>query len=147
MVLDGFSAWVGSSHDIPVICLLSGKHGYRQRFTLAEELCHLVKHFPLRCGVKEADEEARTFAGELLLPEEIMRSEVTGSVTLSSLLPVRQKYGVSLQFAIRRVSDLGVISSNQYRYLCMQIASRGWRKEEPGDTAVIQQLSTKLSLT
>jgi len=137
--LDGFSAWVGENHDIPIICLVSGKHGYRQRFTLAEELCHLVKHNPLRCTVKEADEEARRFVGELLLPEEVMREEAVHPITLSGLLPHRAKHRVSLQFLIRRVLDLDIISQNQYRYLMMQVSSRGWRTQEPGDEAVIQE--------
>ena len=137
--LDGFSAWVGINHDIPIICLIEGKHGYRQRFTVAEELCHLIKHSPLRCMVKEADEEARRFVGELLLPEDLVRGEIAHPITLSSLLALRSRYKVSLQFLIRRVADLGIITQNQYRYLMMQVSSRGWRKEEPGDTAIAQE--------
>jgi Zn-dependent peptidase ImmA (M78 family)/DNA-binding XRE family transcriptional regulator len=137
--LDGFSAWVGINHDIPVICIVEGKHGYRQRFTVAEELCHLVKHCPLRCTVKEADEEARHFVGELLLPEDVAREEIAQPITLSSLLALRARYRVSLQFLIRRVADLGIITQNQYRYLMMQVSSRGWRTREPGDAAIIQE--------
>jgi Zn-dependent peptidase ImmA (M78 family)/transcriptional regulator with XRE-family HTH domain len=137
--LDGFSAWVGPNHDIPLICLLPGKCGYRPRFTLAEELCHLIKHTPLRCSVKEADAEARRFAGELLLPEDAVRESVTQSIGLASLLPLKARYKVSLQFVIRRVLDLSMITDNQYRYLNMQIGSRGWKKEEPGDSAVLPE--------
>jgi Zn-dependent peptidase ImmA (M78 family)/transcriptional regulator with XRE-family HTH domain len=137
--LDGFSAWVGVNHDIPVICLVGGKHGYRQRFTVAEEVCHLIKHSPLRCTVKEADEEARRFAGELLLPEEMVRQEISHPITLSGLLPYRARHKVSAQFLIRRVLDLEIISSNQYRYLMMQVSSRGWRFKEPGDSTVTQE--------
>ena len=137
--LDGFSAWVGVSHDVPIMCLVAGKRGYRQRFTVAEEICHLIKHTPLRCTVKEADEEAHRFAGELLLPEEVVRAEVVHPITLSSLLPYRAKRKVSLQFLIRRLADLEIISQNQYRYLMMQVSSRGWRTHEPGDETVVQE--------
>jgi Zn-dependent peptidase ImmA (M78 family)/transcriptional regulator with XRE-family HTH domain len=137
--LDGFSAWVGTNHDIPIICLISGKLGYRKRFTLAEEICHLVKHNPLRCTVKDADEEARHFVGELLLPEEVMRDEITSPVTLSGLVSSREKHRVSLQFLIGRIFDLGIVSQNQYRYLMMQVSSRGWRTKEPGDEDVPQE--------
>lgn len=137
--LDGFSAWVGVNHDIPVMCLVPGKHGFRQRFTVAEELCHLIKHTPLRCTVKEADDEARRFAGELLLPEEVVRTEIVHPITLSSLLTHRAKRKVSVQFLIRRLADLTIISQNQYRYLMMQVSSRGWRMHEPGDETVIQE--------
>src|SRR6516162_5023389 len=83
--------------------------------------------------VKEADEDAHRFAGELLLPEEIVRAEVVHPITLSSLLPYRAKRKVSVQFLIRRLVDLEIISQNQYRYLMMQVSSRGWRTHEPGD--------------
>ncbi len=136
---DGFSSWVGLNHDIPVICLLSGGTGYRQRFTLGEELCHLIKHNPLRCTVSEADEEARRFVGELLLPEDVVRAEITEPITLSSLSPHRQRHRVSLQFLIRRLFNLEMITANQYKYLNMQISTRGWKKEEPGDAAIVQE--------
>jgi Zn-dependent peptidase ImmA (M78 family)/transcriptional regulator with XRE-family HTH domain len=137
--LDGFSSWVGVNHDIPVICLLSGKTGYRARFTVAEEFGHLVQHTPLRCSVTQADDEARRFAGELLLPEDVMRREIAQPVTLASLGPTKTRYRVSFAFLIRRLSDLGIITPNQYRYLMMQISSRGWRKEEPRDPEVVQE--------
>jgi Zn-dependent peptidase ImmA (M78 family)/transcriptional regulator with XRE-family HTH domain len=137
--LDGFSSWVGINHDTPVICLLAGKTGYRTRFTVAEEFGHLVQHMPLRCTVSQADDEARRFAGELLLPEEVVSKEIAHPVTLASLGPSRTRHRVSFQFLIRRISDLGIITQNQYRYLMMQISARGWRKEEPGDPNVVQE--------
>lgn len=137
--LDGFSSWVGPNHERPVICLLSGKHGYRRRFTVAEEFCHLIKHRPLRCTVAQADAEARSFAGELLLPENSIRQDIFVPVTLASLAPLRAKYQVSLQFLLRRVADLEIITPNQYRYLMAQLASKGWRTMEPKDDAIPQE--------
>jgi Zn-dependent peptidase ImmA (M78 family)/transcriptional regulator with XRE-family HTH domain len=137
--LDGFSSWVGLNHDIPMICLMSGKKGYRQRFTLAEELCHLVKHTPLRCSVADADDEARRFVGEMLLPAETIREEISHPITLSSLWAYRARHQVSLQFLIRRVLDLEMVTPNQYKYLMMQVSAKGWRKEEPGDAAIVQE--------
>lgn len=137
--LDGFASWVGPNSETPVICLLGGKHGYRRRFTTGEEVGHLVQHFPLRCGVPQADDEARRFAGELLLPEEMMRRQVLSPVTLTSLGPVRNKMKVSYAFLIKRIADLGIIKPNQYRYLMMQMSSRGWRTVEPGDSTVTQE--------
>jgi Zn-dependent peptidase ImmA (M78 family) len=137
--LDGFSSWVGLNHDIPVICVLAGSKGYRPRFTLGEELCHLIKHNPLRCTVAEADEEAHRFVGELLLPEDVIRDEITEPITLSSLWPHRQRHMVSVQFLIRRLFNLEMITPNQYKYLNMQISTRGWKKEEPGDSTIVQE--------
>jgi Zn-dependent peptidase ImmA (M78 family) len=66
--LDGFATWVGSPYPRPVIALLGGKVGYRINFTLGEEIGHLVLHSPLTVPVVEADNQARAFAQELLLP-------------------------------------------------------------------------------
>jgi Zn-dependent peptidase ImmA (M78 family)/transcriptional regulator with XRE-family HTH domain len=137
--LDGFSSWVGINAQLPVMCLIGNKIGYRQRFTMGEELGHLSMHYPYSGTVKEADEEARRFAGELLLPESGFRPDLFTPLTLSSLVPLKRKWKVSYQFMIRRAADLKMISPNQYKYLSMQIATRKWRKEEPGDTAVVQE--------
>lgn len=137
--LDGFSAWVGTDHQVPVICLLTGKKGYRSRFTLGEELCHLIKHSPLRCSISDADDEAHRFVGELLLPADAVREEVALPITLTSLLTQKKRYQVSLQFLIRRVFDLELITANQYKYLNMQVSARGWKKCEPGDDEILQE--------
>jgi len=137
--LDGFSAWVGVNADVPVMSLVQGGIGYRQRFTMAEELGHLIMHFPLRVSAKEADEEARLFAGELMLPEEAFRLELPNPVTLTGLTTMKRRWKVSYQFLIRRAHDLGAITPNQYRYLNMQISSRDWKKHEPGDETVQQE--------
>src|SRR5207248_559031 len=88
---------------------------------------------------KEADEEARRFVGELLLPEDVLRSEIVPPITVSGLLPQKAKHRVSLQFLIRRCLDLEMVTSNQYRYLMMQVSSHGWRTREPGDEAIVQE--------
>lgn len=68
-----------------------------------------------------------------------MKREIVHPVTLASLGPTRHRLKVSYQFLIKRLADLTIITPNQYRYLMMQISSRGWRKEEPGDAAVVQE--------
>ena len=137
--LDGFSSWVGLNAELPVMCLVGEKAGYRQRFTLGEELGHLVMHFPFAGTIKEADEEARRFAGELLLPEHGFRADLFSPFTVASLAPLKKKWKVSYQLMIRRAFDLEIISANQYRYLQTQISSKGWRKEEPGDSMTIRE--------
>jgi Zn-dependent peptidase ImmA (M78 family)/transcriptional regulator with XRE-family HTH domain len=137
--LDGFSTWAGRNSEIPVICVLGSKIGYRPRFTLGEELGHLAMHSPLVGDVKQADNEARRFAGELLLPSEAIRKDVLQPVTLTSLTPLRRRWRVSYQFLVRRLYDLQIVTPNQYKYLLMQISSRGWKKVEPGDLDVIQE--------
>jgi len=136
--LDGFATWVGSPYPRPVIALLGGKVGYRINFTLGEEIGHLVLHSPLTVSVAEADNQARAFAQELLLPQEAMLEEMRSPITLSNLAPLKPRWNVSLQVLIRRASDLRLITPNQYRYLNQQIRTSGWTQIEPGDERIPQ---------
>ncbi len=130
---DGFSSWAGRDLGKPVIALLRGKTPYREIFTTAEELGHLVMHSPLQVSVSEADEEARAFAREFLLPTEAMEAEMQKPVTLSRLAGLKNRWGVSMAFLAKRAQSLSLITNNQHRYLIQEIRSRGWDKSEPGD--------------
>ncbi len=136
--LDGFATWVGSPYPRPVIALLGGKVGYRVNFTLGEEIGHLVLHSPLTVSVVEADNQARAFAQELLLPKEAMLEEMRGPITLTNLATLKPRWNVSLQMLIRRASDLKLITPNQYRYLNQQVRTSGWTQLEPGDEHIPQ---------
>jgi Zn-dependent peptidase ImmA (M78 family) len=136
--LDGFATWVGSPYPRPVIALLGGKVGYRINFTLGEEIAHLVLHSPLTVSVVEADNQARAFTQELLLPREAMLDEMRSPVTLTNLALLKPRWNVSLQMLIRRASDLKLISPNQYRYLNQQVRTSGWTQLEPGDEHIPQ---------
>jgi Zn-dependent peptidase ImmA (M78 family) len=136
--LDGFATWVGSPYPRPVIALLGGKVGYRINFTLGEEIGHLVLHSPLTVSVAEADDQARAFAQELLLPREAMIEEMRSPITLSNLAPLKPRWNVSLQMLIRRAHDLTLITPNQYRYLNQQVRTNGWTQLEPGDERIAQ---------
>lgn len=136
--LDGYAAWVGAVAPRPVVALLGGKSGYRSNFTLAEELGHLVLHYPLRVAVSDAERQAKAFAQELLLPKEAILEEVRLPVTLSGLAKLKPRWHVSLQFLMRRCHDLDLLTANQYRYLNQQIRISGWTKMEPGDELIHQ---------
>jgi Zn-dependent peptidase ImmA (M78 family) len=133
---DGFSAWAGHDPSRPVITLLGGKTAYREVFTCAEELGHLVMHSPLRVTAKQADEEARAFAQEFLLPAEAMQSEMQTPITLTGLATLKGRWGVSIAFLAKRAHSLGLATPNQYRYLVQQMRSNWGPKSEPGDEAV-----------
>jgi Zn-dependent peptidase ImmA (M78 family) len=136
--LDGFATWVGSPYPRPVIALLGGNFGYRINFTLGEEIGHLVLHSPLTVSIVEADNQARAFAQELLLPREAMLDEMRRPVTLTNLALLKPRWNVSLQLLIRRASSLKLITQNQYRYLNQQVRSSGWHLLEPGDENIPQ---------
>lgn len=134
--LDAFSGWAGPLQNIPVVCLLKSRVGYRERLTVSEEIGHLVMHTPLRVSVDEAEKEAKAFAGEFLFPEEAMRRELTSPITLSTLSQSKRRWGCSINFQVVQANRIGLITQNQYRYLMQQLSWKGWRKEEPRDAEV-----------
>jgi Zn-dependent peptidase ImmA (M78 family)/transcriptional regulator with XRE-family HTH domain len=129
---DAFSAWAGRDPTRPVIALLRAKTAYRERFTSAEELAHLVMHSPLKTSVKQADVDARAFAQEFLLPAEAMRIEMQPPITLSSLSALKPRWGASIAFLVKRAESLSLITRNQSRYLFQQLRAN-WGVSEPGD--------------
>ena len=139
--LDGFSAWVGRDREVPTICMVGESVAYRGRYTISEELGHLVLHTPLRVPTDQAESEVKDFVGEFVLPEDAMRREMASSVTLSSLAAMRHKWGASIQFLAARSRQLEITSPNQYRYLMQQVSKSGWRtkKREPGDEKIITE--------
>lgn len=128
--IDAFSVWAGPNSEQPLIGVVTNKPADRLRFSVAHELGHLVLHHPLRASPEDAEKQAHQFAAELLLPEAVMRAEITAPVTLSSLAPLKPKWRVSIQALIRRSFDLQLISERQYRYLFEQLSARGMRRDE-----------------
>ena len=127
---DAYSVWAGDPLR-PVIVLMDGAPGDRLRFSAAHELGHLVLHSarPTRMPVIEA--EANRFASEFLLPTGSMLEDLVPPVTLTSLAPLKRKWGVAIQTLVRKARTIGAINENQYTYLFQQIGRRGWRTREP----------------
>lgn len=128
---DAFSAWAGRDGQRPVIVLMNGAPGERQRYTVTHELGHLVMHQPIRGAVADLEKEANLFAAEFLCPEAAIRLEIVPPVTLTSLAALKPRWGVSIQMLIRRAKDLEIINERQYRYLMEQIGLHNWRTAEP----------------
>ena len=135
---DAFSLWanVASSQVTfemkkPLVVLSGETSGDRLRSSLAHELGHLMLHQAIRGTSREAEDEANRFAAELLLPEAVMRDEITTPVTLTSLSKLKPLWGVSIQMLIRRARDLQIITERQYSYLFKQVSSHGWKVNEP----------------
>jgi Zn-dependent peptidase ImmA (M78 family)/DNA-binding XRE family transcriptional regulator len=124
---DAFSFWMG---DTPVMAVVSGRPGDRQRLTAAHELGHLVMHAN-KNSLEVTDKEADRFAAEFLMPEAAMRREIQTPVSLSSLASLKSRWKVSIQALIRRAHDLQIITDRQYRYLFENLSARGWRTKEP----------------
>jgi Zn-dependent peptidase ImmA (M78 family)/DNA-binding XRE family transcriptional regulator len=132
---DAFSAWAGRDGQRPVIVLVTGAPGERQRYTVAHELGHLVMHQPVRGAIPDLEKEANIFAAEFLCPATAMKAEIMPPVTLTSLARLKPRWGVSIQMLIRRAKDLGIVPDRQYRYLMEQIGLHRWRTAEPNPLA------------
>lgn len=101
-VVDGF----------PFICIASDINYFRQRFTLAHELGHLILNID-----NKLDEEkiCNEFASALLLPKKAMKIEFgenRNSISNREYEIVREEYEVSIKAIIYRLNKCGIISSN-----------------------------------
>jgi Zn-dependent peptidase ImmA (M78 family) len=105
--------------------------GDRQRLSLAHELGHLVMK-----PSKKVDEEraAFRFAGAFLAPRASLQREVGDrrtSVRIEELLILKQRFGMSMQALLKRMSDLEIITATTYKWACVHLSRLGYRKEEP----------------
>ena len=128
---DAFSLWSDNDPRRPVIMVNSLKPADRLRLSVAHEIGHLVLHKSPRGGLADLEKEAYAFAREFLLPGEAMKREIRPPVTLTTLAPLKPRWGVSLQALIRCSYELEIVSEGQYRYLSEQISKLGWRRREP----------------
>jgi Zn-dependent peptidase ImmA (M78 family) len=128
---EAFSLWAGYDRQRPVIVLSGGAAGDRLRLSIAHELGHLVMHKPVTNPVREIEQQAYRFVGEFLLPEAAMRQELVSPLTLDSFVPLKTRWGVSIQALIVHARALGIITERKYTYLFQQLSRRGWRNREP----------------
>jgi Zn-dependent peptidase ImmA (M78 family)/transcriptional regulator with XRE-family HTH domain len=134
--IDAFSTWVEMQGERPFIAESFGKPGDRIRFSIAHELGHLVMHHPPSTNIKLMEKEANNFASAFLLPKCVMDGDIIKPVTLYSLAQLKIKWGVSMQALIYRAKELKIITERQATYLFTQMASRGWRTQEPNNLDV-----------
>jgi Zn-dependent peptidase ImmA (M78 family)/transcriptional regulator with XRE-family HTH domain len=130
---DAFCCWAeADGRQIPVIVISPDCPGDRLAMNVAHELGHLVLHKNMLGRLSpELEKEAFAYGAELLMPEAGIRADLRPPISLTRVALLKPKWGVSIQALIRRSYDLNVISERQYRYLFMQLSSKGWRTTEP----------------
>ncbi|MCX6380423.1 MAG: XRE family transcriptional regulator [Armatimonadetes bacterium] len=130
--VDAVSFW---RDDKPFTLLnLSERSGERGRFNAAHELAHLVLHRRAEIEVvdgRQIEGEADRFASAFLLPARQFRIECPRQPILAQFIPLKQRWGVSIQAMVRRCTDLKVFSHWQYETAFKNISANGWRKHEP----------------
>lgn len=125
---DGFSFWRGGR---PFILYNQGKTSERSRFDIAHELGHLVLHGDERYDdSKNKEREANTFASAFLMPGRGILGNYPRNAAISSFLPYKQKWNVSLAAFNYRLHSLNLISDWTYRSNCIEISKLG-RNSEP----------------
>ena len=134
--LDGFSGYRGSN---PVIVLNKRYTTDRLRFTALHEVGHLLLEIAPHFSKKEHEKICHRFAGAMLIPQEVFRTEFGGyrnRLTIKELVEIKEEYGISLAAIVSRAKDLELIPEFLCRRFWIKYNQWGWRKEEPGTFSV-----------
>jgi Zn-dependent peptidase ImmA (M78 family)/transcriptional regulator with XRE-family HTH domain len=116
----------------PCIFLNRSAPADRMRASLGHEIGHVVMH---RVPTDTMEDEAYTFAAELLVPErELRRDMIGGRITLERLARLKAKWRLSMQFLLYQAGEIGCLRLHQSQYLWKQISRLGWRTREPAET-------------
>lgn len=128
--IDAFSIW---GDQTPFMFLNTLKSSEHSRFDVAHELGHLVLHRRTGLHGKEAEHEANKFASAFLMPRSgvLAHAAVLPMLTLRALIELKKQWIVSVAALAHRLHALNIIKEWHYRHLCIEIAQRGYRKNEP----------------
>ena len=127
--VDAFSWWAGNA---PVVMLNRTKSAEHSRFDAAHELAHLVLHRNIGASrSRDAEFQANAFASAFLMPEASVRANPLKFATVDHLIRLKKVWGVSVSALAYRLHKLKLLSDWHYRSLCMAIARKGFRTQEP----------------
>lgn len=135
--LEACATWFGGR---PCVMLANKKFeesSSRIHFDLAHELGHLFLHDE-SFSETEKEPQAHEFASSFLMPEEQYAPDSPQKWHLGMFIEIKHKWHVSLQAALRRSRDLGLISDSSYRWGMVDISKRGFRQKEPAEFALGQ---------
>lgn len=128
--VDAFSFYRSKT---PFIFLNTYKSGEHSRFDAAHELGHLVLHVDHRAeppSGKEAEKEAHAFAAAFLMPRDSLLASAPRIATISTLIPHKRKWRVSLAALVYRLHEIGALTKWQYRTLAVELSKLGYRTNE-----------------
>lgn len=130
--VDAFSTWKGG---VPFVFLNSFKSTEHSRFDAAHELGHLVMHKHGGPAGKIAELEANRFASAFLMPKASVLAFAPKFATLSELRRLKKIWVTSVAALNHRLHELGLVSKWHYQNLCIEIAKRGFRVNEPDEAS------------
>lgn len=111
---------------IPIIALNKNMPPDRMRNTLSEELGHVLMH---KVNTLTADDEAREFASEFLMPSEDI--EFPSHLTITHLADMKRYWRVSMGALLMKAKTMNKVSPRQYQHLWFQMGQLGYKKREP----------------
>lgn len=121
--------------DRPLIATIGDLPPAVARMTILHELGHLIfdRDRLIPITKRQAPEEKRAFrfAASVLIPDVIVRQQISETLTLQGFLPLKAKYGISVAALIVQAAALKAISPQRQRSLFIQLSSLGWRRHEP----------------
>jgi len=130
---DGMAGYYAGS---PFVAIASDLPNDRIRFTLLHELAHILGWRKDQEQLGHNEKACHAFASEFLLPEEVLRRELSGrvrhSIAIPELLQLKEKFGISMQAVLFRANAAGILTDSGYRAILREFGARGWRKDEPG---------------
>ena len=109
---EGFDGVSEIVEGYPFICISKDINYYRQRFTLAHELGHLILDIE---GDFDEEKICNEFSSSLLLPRKALYSECgykRSNITDQEYKIIRDEYQVSIKAIIYRLQAYDIISSN-----------------------------------
>lgn len=133
---DGLQTWAASG-KVPVIAYNATKlhKTDRIRFTLLHELAHLLLKFDDdKLSYKQKETLCHQFASAMLLPKPTITEELgahRNRISIEELGNLKRQYGISMQAAIMRAKDCGIINEHYTSQLFFFFTHQNWRKEEP----------------
>lgn len=147
--VDAYCTWFDGK---PFVFLNTTKSAERSRFDAAHELGHLVRDvYTMQHGGvhgPEMERQADAFAAAFLMPKESVIANQPPAYTIKYLVKLKHYWGVSLAALAYRFHSLELVSEWNYRSLCIEIAKRGFRTNEPEpmDREISQLLNKVLNI-
>lgn len=113
---------------LPIIVMRAGLAGDLQRFAMARELAYFMLQNPTR-------QIASHFAGSLLMPADVLRTEMgegRTQIELAELYMLKTRYGMSMRFLLTRLASLRLIPKETYEFWMQRFRDEAWVLAEPG---------------
>lgn len=130
---DGLQTMVNGTIPVLAYNLKKANKTDRIRFTLLQELAHLLLKFG-EISERQKERLCHQFAGAMLLPEETLKTELgahRNKISSFELANIKKQYGISMQAIIMRAKDCSIINEHYTKQLFFLFKQMNWKVDEP----------------